>query len=532
MGFFTGNRKDIKKDIIFASVQTLGKSQYLNESYFDKDYFDYIVVDEFHHAVTKNYQNILEYFEPKFLLGLTATPYRLDNKDVFSICDNNLVYEVDLNSAINKGWLVPFRYYGIYDDSINYDGLKIRSGIYNERELEKALSINKRADLVLKHYKRYNSKMAIGFCTSKNHASYMSKYFNERGINSVAVYSGPTDDYGEERKEAIKKLKSGEIKIIFCVDIFNEGVDIKDIDLVMFLRPTESQTIFLQQLGRGLRIAKYKKYLNVLDFIGNYKKAYLKPYFLAGKTEEEGGDLTDVMDDENYPEDCLVNFDFRIIDLFEYMKYGSKGKETVEEDKEEKLNFALRDEKVNLFSMVEGTDYLKYKYEIMLCKKQKLPARPYLLDIKKSNSTFALSESGRDYQNKVKDKDLPLKYIAYIDSYIKIKVDQKLFESLYNNGLFSTWLPEGPMKYFRWCEEGYITLFRVYELKSQVDERLLERGRRGRNSFFGLSEDIDLDILGPVLSDEEFNKIKSDIMKVISNSGFFIDSEDNKYKGF
>ena len=237
----------------------------------------------------------------------------------------------------------------------------------------------------------------------------------------------------------------------------------------MFLRPTESQTIFLQQLGRGLRIAKYKKYLNVLDFIGNYKKAYLKPYFLAGKTEEEGGDLTDVMDDENYPEDCLVNFDFRIIDLFEYMKYGSKGKETVEEDKEEKLNFALRDEKVNLFSMVEGTDYLKYKYEIMLCKKQKLPARPYLLDIKKSNSTFALSESGRDYQNKVKDKDLPLKYIAYIDSYIKIKVDQKLFESLYNNGLFSTWLPEGPMKYFRWCEEGYITLFRVYELKSQVD---------------------------------------------------------------
>ena len=182
--------------------------------------------------------------------------------------------------------------------------------------------------------------------------------------------------------------------------------------------------------------------------------------------------------------------------------------------------------------MVEGTDYLKYKYEIMLCKKQKLPSRPYLLDVKKSNSSFALSESGRDYQNKVKDKDLPLKYIAYIDSYIKIKVDEKLFESLYNNGLFSTWIPEGTMKYFKGCEEGYITLFRVYELKSEVDERLLERGRRGRNSFFGLSEDIDLDILGPVLSDEEFNKIKSDIMKVISNSGFFIDSEDNKYKGF
>ncbi|MDY5213043.1 DEAD/DEAH box helicase family protein [Intestinibacter sp.] len=529
MGFFTGNRKDKNKDIIFASVQTLGKQEYLNENYFSPDYFDYIVVDEFHHAVTNNYQNILNYFKPKFLLGLTATPYRLDNRDVFSICDNNLVYEVDLNSAINKGWLVPFRYYGIYDDSIDYDGLTIRSGLYDEKELEKALSINKRADLVLKHYKRYKSKTAIGFCTSKNHASYMAKYFNERGINSVAVYSGGIDDYGAERKEAISKLKSGEIKIIFCVDMFNEGVDIKDIDLVMFLRPTESQTVFLQQLGRGLRISKNKKYLNVLDFIGNYKKAYLKPYFLAGKTEDEGGDLTDIMNDENYPEDCLVNFDFRIIDLFEYMKYGSQGKDPVEKE-EVKLSFALRDEKVNFFSMVEGTDYLKHKYEIMLCKKQKLPVRPYLLDVKKSNSVFALSEKGKVYQNQVKDKDLPLKYISFIDSYIKVKLDKKLFENLYNNGLFATWIPAGPMKYFKGSKEGYITLLRIYELKSDIDERLLERGRRGRNSFFGLSEDVDLDIVRPILSDEEFNEIKSDMLNVIKESGVFIDIEENSYK--
>ncbi|MBU5336800.1 DEAD/DEAH box helicase family protein [Intestinibacter bartlettii] len=527
MGFFMGNRKEKNKDIIFASVQTLGKQEYLNKNYFDEDYFDYIVVDEFHHAVTNNYQNILNYFKPKFLLGLTATPYRLDNRDVFSICDNNLVYEVDLNSTINKGWLVPFRYYGIYDDSIDYEGLTIRSGIYDEKELEKALSINKRADLVLKHYKRYKSKTAIGFCTSKSHASYMAKYFNERGVNSVAVYSGNIDEHGADRKEVISKLKSGEIKVIFCVDMFNEGVDIKDIDLVMFLRPTESQTVFLQQLGRGLRISKNKKYLNVLDFIGNYKKAYLKPYFLAGKTEEEGGDLDNIMNDENYPEDCLVNFDFRIIDLFEYMKYGPKGKDSVEKEEEIKLSFALRDEKVNFFSMVEGTDYLKYKYEIMLCKKQKLPSRPYLLDVKKSNSVFALSEEGKVYQNQIKDRDLPLKYVAFIDSYIKVKVDKVLFENLYNNGLFSTWIPEGPMKYFKDCEEGYITLFRVYELKAEVNERLLERGRRGRNSFFGLSEDVDLDIVRPVLSDEGFNKIKSDILKVIRKSRFFIENRYN-----
>ena len=180
--------------------------------------------------------------------------------------------------------------------------------------------------------------------------------------------------------------------------------------------------------------------------------------------------------------------------------------------------------------MVEGTDYLKYKYEIMLCKKQKLPARPYLLDVKKSNSTFALSENGRAYQNKVKDKDLPLKYIAYIDSYIKIKVDEKLFESLYNNGLFSTWIPEGPMKYFRGCEEGYITLFRIYELRSEVDERLLERGRRGRNSFFRLSEDIDLDIVEPVLSDDEFNNIKSNILEIINSCDMLINFEEEEDK--
>ncbi|WP_455542048.1 DEAD/DEAH box helicase family protein [Intestinibacter sp.] len=531
MGFFTGNRKDINKDIVFASVQTLGKQEYLNENYFDENYFDYIVVDEFHHAVTNNYQNILNYFKPRFLLGLTATPYRLDNKDVFSICDNNLVYEVDLNSAIDKGWLVPFRYYGIYDDSIDYDGLTVKSGLYDEKELEKALSINKRGDLVLKHYTRYKSKTAIGFCTSKNHAGYMAKYFNERGIKSVAVYSGNIDENGEERKEAIRKLKSREIKVIFCVDMFNEGVDIKDIDLVMFLRPTESQTVFLQQLGRGLRIAKNKKYLNVLDFIGNYKKAYLKPYFLAGKTEEEGGELGDIMDEENYPEDCLVNFDFRIIDLFEYMKHGPKGQEP-EEDEEVKLGFALRDEKVNFFSMVEGADYLKHKYEIMLCKKQKLPERPYLLDVKKSNSTFALSESGRTYQNEVKNKKFPLKYVAFIDSYIKVKVNENLFKNLYDNGLFATWFPAGPMKYFKGSKEGYITLFRVYELKSEVDESLLERGRSGRNAFFKIDKELELNIDKPILKDESFEIIKSDILDVIKESNCFVDREDNNYKSY
>lgn len=134
-------------------VQTLGKDEYLKEEYFTRDYFDYIVIDEFHHAVSSNYRKIIDYFTPKFLLGLTATPERLDSKDVFSLCDYNTVYEIRLSDAINKGYLVPFRYYGIYDETVNYDEVEFRNGKYNDKELEEALMLNKRGELILNHYK-------------------------------------------------------------------------------------------------------------------------------------------------------------------------------------------------------------------------------------------------------------------------------------------------------------------------------------------------------------------------------------------
>ena len=324
MGFFMNSTKDTKKDIIFASVQSLGKERYLNERYFDKDYFDYIVVDEFHHAVSKNYQNIINYFNPKFMLGLTATPDRLDNKDVFSICDYNTVYEATLKTAIDKGWLVPFRYYGIYDESVNYDKVEYKNGKYNEKELEKALSVNNRAELILKHYKKYKSTRALGFCTSKSHAEFMAKYFNENGVPSCAVYSSNEGEYNEERSIALKKLRDEDINVIFSVDMFNEGLDIKSIDMVMFLRPTESPTVFLQQLGRGLRKDKNKKYLNVLDFIGNFKKANLVPYLLTGESKIRESNTTTIPSEEDYPEDCFIDFDFRLIDIFEKIKKANQ----------------------------------------------------------------------------------------------------------------------------------------------------------------------------------------------------------------
>jgi len=315
-GFFYNNQKDTDKDLTFALVQTLGKTSYLNDNYFKRDYFDYIIIDEFHHAVANNYLRIINYFKPKFLLGLTATPERLDNKDVFALCDYNNVYEIRLKEAINKGFLSPFRYYGIYDDTIDYETVNMRNGRYDEKDLEQKLMINKRAELVLNHYLKYNPKRSIGFCSSRNHAEYMADYFTNHDIPAAAVYSGEQGEFTEERKAAILKLKNEEVKILFTVDMFNEGVDISEIDTVLFLRPTQSPTIFLQQLGRGLRKSENKKYLTVLDFIGNYKKANLVPFLLSGKDYNTKTMLTESVLEFEYPEDCYIDFDFELVDIF------------------------------------------------------------------------------------------------------------------------------------------------------------------------------------------------------------------------
>lgn len=345
-GFFSGNKKDRDCDILFATVQTLGRKEYLNTDYFERDAFDYVVVDEFHHAVAESYKNIIEYFKPRFLLGITATPERLDNQDVFALCDYNLVYEARLKEAINKGWLVPFRYYGVYDET-DYNSIDYRNGKYDDKQLEQILNINKRADLILQHYLKYNSKRSLGFCSSRDHAVFMAEYFAEHGIKSCAVISGSitanncdSEDrikspYVLERKEALEKFKNAELNVVFSVDIFNEGLDIPEVDMVMFLRPTESPTIFLQQLGRGLRKKGKKKYVNVLDFIGNYKKANLIPFLLSGdvKNSLKKNNITHIPDEDEYPEGCFVSFDFRLIDLFKRM--ADEQKNALDKIKEE-----------------------------------------------------------------------------------------------------------------------------------------------------------------------------------------------------
>lgn len=317
-GYFNGESKCTDKSVIFASVATLGRMEYLNDTYFTSDYFNYVVIDEFHHAVNDQYQRIVDYFKPQFLLGLTATPERMDGRNIYEICDYNVPYEISLKEAINKGMLVPFHYYGIFDDT-DYSKLHIVRGRYDEKELNETYIGNvHRHELIYKYYCKYGSKRALGFCCSKEHAREMAREFSTRGIPSIAVFSGASGEYTENRNVAIQKLKQGEIRVIFSVDMFNEGVDITSVDMVMFLRPTDSPIVFLQQLGRGLRKCKGKEFLNVLDFIGNYEKAGRVRLFLTGRTDPETG-VYHPTDASVFPDDCLVDFDMKLIDLFAEM---------------------------------------------------------------------------------------------------------------------------------------------------------------------------------------------------------------------
>ncbi len=327
-GMFKASITEKDADVVFASVQTLGKSKYLNEEWFEPDHFQYMIIDEFHHVAAQSYKAIVDYFKPKFLLGLTATPFRMDNKDIYSYCDDNLVYEINLKEAIERDYLVPFNYYGIYDDT-DYSEINFRNGKYDEKELEDALIKPKRAELVLKYFARYRKSKAIAFCSSIKHANAMTEAFIKTGIKAASVHTGE-GEYSEDRKTAIQKLVAGELSILFVVDIFNEGVDIPEVDTVLFLRPTESYTVFLQQLGRGLRKTENKYATVVLDFIGNYKLAPVLPLLLSGKNPmvKERRAFYDY----TYPEGCNVQFDMKLIDLFEEMKKNDKLSVRLEND--------------------------------------------------------------------------------------------------------------------------------------------------------------------------------------------------------
>lgn len=264
-------------DHLFISVQTLN-SQALHEK-LPADYYDYIVIDESHHAAAHSYGKALEYFQPKVLLGLTATPERMDGKSILDYFGGRIAADIRLPEAIDRKLLCPFQYFGV-SDTVDLNELHWVRGGYDKSELSNVYTFNravaeKRADHILRSLDHYatdlNDVKALGFCVSVKHAKFMADYFNHCGFPAMALIGTSSD---EERGNARKRLVSGEIRIIFVVDIYNEGVDIPEVNTVLFLRPTESLTIFLQQLGRGLRLADGKDCLTVLDFIGAANRKY------------------------------------------------------------------------------------------------------------------------------------------------------------------------------------------------------------------------------------------------------------------
>ncbi|MDH5533442.1 MAG: DEAD/DEAH box helicase, partial [Candidatus Pacebacteria bacterium] len=275
MGSYFGGKKEISKNIIFASIQSLNKKSNLIN--FQRDQFDYVIIDETHHVAAPSYSKIFDYFTPKFFLGLTATPDRMDKKDILPYFNNNLVYEIDQKTAIEKGELVPYKYIGFKDD-IDYSDIQWNGYKYNVEDLNKALLIDKRDKQILEKYNEYcNGKKTIGFCVSIEHAEWMANTFNKNGIKSVAIHSAVKDEDGSSElkgsEKSIKDFREGRYQVAFVVNMFNEGIDIIDTECLLFLRPTESRSIFTQQMGRGLRISPNKENVIILDFIGNYETA-------------------------------------------------------------------------------------------------------------------------------------------------------------------------------------------------------------------------------------------------------------------
>lgn len=274
---FVGSNKPDSIDNLFMSIQTFNAQDFTEKT--AADYYDYIIVDEFHHAAAPTYQKLLHYYQPKILLGLTATPERMDGQSILPYFGNRIAAEIRLPEAIDRKLLCPFQYFGV-TDTVDLDSLKWSAGGYDKGELSKLYTLSgaaaeRRADMIITSILKYVTDIdevkGLGFCVSVEHTAFMSRYFNEHGIPSIHLTGHSSD---EERRTAKEKLQSGEVRFIFVVDIYNEGVDIPEVNTVLFLRPTESLTIFLQQLGRGLRLSEGKECLTVLDFIGQANKRY------------------------------------------------------------------------------------------------------------------------------------------------------------------------------------------------------------------------------------------------------------------
>jgi superfamily II DNA or RNA helicase/diadenosine tetraphosphate (Ap4A) HIT family hydrolase len=319
IGRMTGSQHEPTTDLLFASVQTLGRAQHLSK--LPPDAFDYIIVDEFHHAAANTYRRIIDYFEPKFLLGLTATPERMDGGDLLALCQENLVFDASISVGVEAGLLAPFRYWGVPDE-VDYSNIPWRSARFDPEELEAAVATETRAANALEQFRKHGGKRAIGFCSSQRHAEFMAKYFVARDVRAVCVHAGQSS---APRADSLERLARGELEVIFSVDIFNEGVDLPNLDTVLMLRPTESTVIWMQQFGRGLRRNDDKPFLTVVDYIGNHRAFLTKlgaMAALAGRDANSDAALRRVLEETRkgqlpLPPSCSVTYDLECVAMLE-----------------------------------------------------------------------------------------------------------------------------------------------------------------------------------------------------------------------
>lgn len=279
LGLFTGKSKELDADYLFGTNLSVAK----HLSKFKPETFDFIVIDEAHHVTSQSYQDIITYFRPKFLLGMTATPERGDAVNIYHTFDNNIAAEIRLREALDKDLVVPFHYYGVTDvQGLDYQ----EADLTDIAKLAKLLQTHRRVEYIVQQMQFYDfdgdKLKCLGFCVNIEHAQYMAEQFNLIGINAVALTG---DDPEAIRQKMMQDIQDDthHLQVIFTVDIFNEGVDIPSINLVLMLRPTQSPIIFLQQLGRGLRHFPDKAFLTVLDFIGNHERSFMIAIALYGK---------------------------------------------------------------------------------------------------------------------------------------------------------------------------------------------------------------------------------------------------------
>ncbi|MGG0238057.1 DUF3427 domain-containing protein [Bacillus rhizoplanae] len=301
-GILSGSNKQTDAKYLFATIQTISKEE--NLSQFDPEVFDYILIDEVHKAGAKSYQKVIDYFKPKFLMGMTATPERTDNFNIYELFDYNVAYEIRLQEALEEDMLCPFHYFGVTD--FEYDGETI-----DDATVLSKLVTEERVNHIIEKIQYYGfsgEKVAgLMFCSRKEEAEQLSRALNEKGFRTVAL----TGDHSqEERALRVNQLENGMLDYILTVDIFNEGIDIPSINQVVMLRQTQSSIIFIQQLGRGLRKHNSKDFVTIIDFIGNYKNNYLIPIALSGDKSQNKDNIRRRTNDTSYIKGIsTVNFE-------------------------------------------------------------------------------------------------------------------------------------------------------------------------------------------------------------------------------